>query len=193
MKMKTEQIKILAVAAVAAALSCVSGCTSQSLETTYASLEDAIDRYITTNFSDSSAYTVHRYSGSNRITVLLADSLGFVMPEDTLMAGGTVTFDYALYLFDSSFPPRNMIAATTEELATQGGVWGDESVFVPATVNLSDKQLLEGLRKGLMGVYAGEECYILFSPKYGFGNTEINAIPKMSSLIYHVWVLDIEN
>ena len=93
------------------------------------------------------------------------------------------------------FPIRRFtrIAATTQELADQGGLWGDSTVFQPVSVNLSDRHLLEGLRNGLLGVYAGEECYIIFSPEYGFGNDEVNAIPKMSSLMYHIWIHSIEN
>ena len=169
------------------------GCTSQNLEKTYATLEENIDKYITTNFSDSSLYTIHRNAGSNRITVNPSDSSDFEMPSDTLMAGGNVVFDYAMYIFGNSFPPTNMIAATTQELADQGGLWGDSTVFQPVSVNLSDRHLLEGLRNGLLGVYAGEECYIIFSPEYGFGNDEVNAIPKMSSLMYHIWIHSIEN
>ena len=191
--MKRGTISILTFAAAVLALSQISACTSQSLETTYATLEESIDRYIASHFSDSVAYTIHRNAGSNRVTVNPSDSAGFEIPSDTLMAGGTVVFDYALDLFGNSFPPQDMRAATTEELAGQGGIWGDSTTFVPVTVNLSDKHLLPGLRNGLLGVYAGEECYILFSAKYGFGNKEINAIPKMSSLMYHVWVHSIEN
>ena len=64
-------------AAAVLALSQISACTSQSLETTYATLEESIDRYIASHFSDSVAYTIHRNAGSNRVTVNPSDSAGF--------------------------------------------------------------------------------------------------------------------
>ena len=47
---------------------------------------------------------------------------------------------------------------------------------------------MEGLRKGLLGVKAGEICYIVFSGKYGFGDEIIGSIPANSALIYQIWV-----
>lgn len=193
---------LMAAAAAQIVMLAASGCTSQSLEESYSKMEDSISSYIESNFSDETRYTVHRYGGSNRITVI-------PQPEnpdtpdnapdtragaaDTLKQNGKVTFDYAGYILGSSFPPTEMFTASTKELADEGGLWGDETTFTPVTVRLGDGNLLEGLRKGLLGVSEGEECYIIFSAKYGFGNMAVNAIPKMSSLIYHIWVLDIEN
>ena len=193
--MKANILKIIIQISSVAILAAVAGCKSQSLEETYASLEESIDKYITSNFSDSSLYEVHRNKGSNRITVIPSDSVAAGLDmSDTLKAEGRVVFDYAFYIFDNSFPPRTMISSSLEDLATEGGIWtGDSTVFVPADVRLSGDELLEGLKNGLLGVYAGEECYIVFSAQYGFGTKAVNAIPKMTSLMYHIWVHSIEN
>ena len=60
-------------------------------------------------------------------------------------------------------------------------------------VDLSDKNLVEGLRRGLKGVRPSEECYIIFPARYGMGDKAAGTIPAGSPLIYRVWVIDIEN
>lgn len=197
-----KKTHLIAAAAAQIVILAISGCTSQSLEESYSKMEDTISSYIESNFSDETRYAIHRYGGSSRITVIPqpeepetpenAPATG-ASATDTLKQNGKVTFDYAGFILGNSFPPTDMFTASTKELADEGGLWGDETTFTPVTVRLSDGNLLEGLRKGLLGVSEGEECYIIFSAKYGFGNMTVNAIPKMSSLIYHIWVLDIEN
>jgi FKBP-type peptidyl-prolyl cis-trans isomerase len=60
-------------------------------------------------------------------------------------------------------------------------------------INLNDARLLEGVRNGLIGVRAGEECEILFSGKYGFGNTTFGIIPANSALAFKIWVVSVSN
>jgi FKBP-type peptidyl-prolyl cis-trans isomerase len=48
--------------------------------------------------------------------------------------------------------------------------------------------LQSGLANGLAGVKAGEKCDIVFSAKYGFGNTVVYNVPKLTPLIFEVWV-----
>jgi FKBP-type peptidyl-prolyl cis-trans isomerase len=60
-------------------------------------------------------------------------------------------------------------------------------------INITDSELIEGLRNGLMGVKAGEECEILFSGKYGFGNKTFGMIPAKSALLYKIWVVSVTN
>ena len=43
------------------------------------------------------------------------------------------------------------------------------------------------------GVKAGEECEIIFSGKYGFGNDSFGIIPANSALLYKIWVISISN
>ena len=58
---------------------------------------------------------------------------------------------------------------------------------------MTDATLIEGLRKGLIGVQPGEECEIVFSGKYGFGNEEFGIIPVNSALLYEIWVEAVSN
>ena len=59
--------------------------------------------------------------------------------------------------------------------------------------NMSDARLIQGLKDGLIGVRAGEECEILFSGKYGFGNENFGIIPANSALLYKIWVVGVTN
>ena len=61
------------------------------------------------------------------------------------------------------------------------------------TINLSDSELLPGLKDGLIGVKGGEECEIIFSGKYGFGKKPFGIIPANSALLYKIWVISISN
>jgi FKBP-type peptidyl-prolyl cis-trans isomerase len=60
-------------------------------------------------------------------------------------------------------------------------------------VRPSEGELVDGLRRGLPGVKAGDECYILFSGKYGFGDRILGTIPANAALAYHIWVQSISN
>jgi FKBP-type peptidyl-prolyl cis-trans isomerase len=42
-------------------------------------------------------------------------------------------------------------------------------------------------------VKGGEECQILFTGKYGFGNKAFGIIPANSALVYKIWVESISN
>ena len=58
---------------------------------------------------------------------------------------------------------------------------------------MAKDKLLEGLRNGLIGVRNGEQCKILFSGKYGFGDEEFGIIPTNSALAYEIWVEAVSN
>ena len=58
---------------------------------------------------------------------------------------------------------------------------------------MSDAKLIPGLKDGLLGVKAGEECEILFSGKYGFGNENFGIIPANSAQLWTIWVVGVAN
>ena len=57
---------------------------------------------------------------------------------------------------------------------------------------MGSDELVDGLKRGLEGVKAGEECLILIPGKYGFGKRKIGTIPANSALAYYVWVLSLD-
>ena len=80
-----------------------------------------------------------------------------------------------------------------QETAEQAGWNLTDADYQIYEINLGDARLIPGLKDGLLGVKAGEECEILFSGKYGFGNEEFGIIPANSALLYKIWVVGVAN
>jgi len=177
------------VCAVAAATVVAAACGKQQLQTTYDSQDKKIDSFIQSQISSSKALRVYVNEGCSRLVI--DEGVG----EDSLSTSGTVSFFYAAYTFTGSLSQNNMFATNHEETAAQNG-WDELSGedFSPVIASLADdKSLVEGLRKGLFGVKEGQECYIIFSGKHGFGSKPIGTIPANSALLYHVWIESIDN
>jgi len=105
-----------------------------------------------------------------------------------------VSYYYALYrLTASPISASNLIATNNAEVAGSSWTLSDESAFDIITAKLDEAGYVEGLRNGLAGVRDGQECYILFSGKYGFGDRIHGTIPANSGLVYHIWVSSISN
>ena len=113
---------------------------------------------------------------------------------DTLHTGGTVSFYYAGYTLTSASVSSSNLFATNHKKTADAAGWqlSDTTAFHIRTLTLDD-QLLEGLRRGLEGVRNQDECYILFSGKYGYGSKAQGTIPARSALVYHIWVNSISN
>lgn len=181
---------------------CLVSCKEQNLESIYSSQEERIDSFIKNLIEKNQTppapenpdgesgqegqqqpeITVVNNSGSNRVTLVPGDGI-------ELQEGGTVSFYYAGYVFNGSISGNNLFATNHEETAT-AEKWDVTSPdFSLMTVKLGkDDNLVKGLHNGLLGVKAGEECYILFSGKYGFGNKNIGMIPVNSAIAYKIWV-----
>ena len=143
----------------------VASCSKQQLQTTY----DSQDK-------------------SNRLVIVEGEG------EDSLSTSGTVSFHYAAYTFSGSISNNNLFATNHEQTIADCG-WTTLSGLStdPVTLKLDKADIVEGLRMGLFGVKKGQECYIIFSGKYGFGSKPIGTIPANSALLYHIWVENIEN
>ena len=87
----------------------------------------------------------------------------------------------------------NLIETNIIEIARQAR-WDltDTTIFQPSTFRL-DNNLVEGLRLGLHGVQPQDECYILFTGEYGYGNKENGTIPAKSALVYYILVENVAN
>lgn len=177
----------LATALVAASVSCV----KEKLEVTYNNQESKIDQYINTNkyFTDGevkdSLRVVHN-GGSNRL--VRAEGAG-----DELDAQGTVAFYYAGYIFSGNKNSSNLFTTNHKETAESAGWTLTDEDFAIYRINMSETELVDGLRKGLLGVRSGEHCEIIFSGKYGFGRKELGIIPANSALLYEIWVEAVSN
>lgn len=169
-----------------------SSCVKTQLETTYNKQEEQIDQYINKNMvvqndtGGTDTLRVVRNEGANRLVV--KEGTGEALTEK-----GSVSFYYAGYTFNGSISSSNMFVTNMLPIAEEAG-WKVEDVDDDLyEADMNDAEFIEGLRKGLVGVRAGEECEILFSAKYGFGNKSLGIIPAKTALLYRIWVMGVTN
>lgn len=162
-------------------------CVKQKLESTYNSQENRIDQYIEKNrISGTDTLRVVYNGGASRLVTKEGNG-----PE--LSADGNIAFYYAGYTFSGSISNSNLFSTNHLQTATQAGWTLTEEDAKALSINMNDYKLLPGLKSGLTGVKGGEECQILFTGKYGFGNKAFGIIPANSALVYKIWVESISN
>lgn len=164
----------------------LASCTKASYESTYNSQENKIDQYIQSQIKRDSTLTVVHNNGSHRL--VLNPGQG-----EELGDHGRVAFYYCGYVFNSGISSQYMFATNNREEAESIGWTAESADYEVKTVNMSDADIHRGLRDGLVGVKAGEQCVILFSGKYGFGKKAVGTIPANSALAYVVWVEGVSN
>lgn len=168
----------------ACCLAALSSCVKQKLEVEYTNQETKIESYVTKTKKDTMTVTYN--NGSTRLT--LKPGSGEALDQD-----GAVSFYYAGYVFNGSISDANLFVTNhmaTAEKARWDLTDADYSIY---ETDLRDAKLLEGVRNGLKGVRAGEECEILFTGKYGFGNSSFGIIPANSALAFKIWVVGVSN
>ena len=156
------------------ALVMVFACSKEEVKLRYSRQEQNIESFVNSTLkSVDTAYVVYN-KGVTRLVVVPGEG-------DSLSVNGTVN-------------ASDMFATNSEEVA-KGSGWtlSDDSAFEVKTVKLSESGFVKGLKYGLEGVKAGQECYILFSGKYGFGKRELGTIPANSALVYRIWVESVSN
>lgn len=178
-----------------------SSCMKEKLKTTYNSQEASIDKYITGNMfakrsgisektGNDTTWTdtlrVVRNGGANRL--VLNEGLG-----EELKPGGNIAFYYAGYIFKGSKSTGNLFVTNRQDTAAEAKWDLTDGKYELLQINLSRTKLIEGLRKGLIGVKGGEECEILFTGEHAFGDHEFGIIPANSALLYHIWVEGVSN
>ena len=166
----------------------LSACGQSSLETTFASQSDKIDTYVNRQLESHPEYRVVYDNGVVRLVI--AEGEG-----DELARGGTVTFYYTGYNFNNASISAGTMFATNDPDVAASSKWAvsDSTILVPATVTLGKDKIVSGLETGLKGVRAGEDCFIMFSGKYGFGKHQLGTIPANAALCYHIRIEDLEN
>ncbi len=180
--MRKIRIMTLLLAATLAASSCV----KEKLEETYNRQEEQIDKYISSAIEKNETYTVTYNGGSSRMTTLAGEG-----PE--LASNGSVSFYYAGYIFKGSISPSSLFGTNHQATAESSNWTLTDPDYSLMEMNMKDSDLIEGLKNGLTGVKAGEECEILFSGKYAFGNSTFGIIPANSALAFKIWVVGVSN
>ncbi len=149
-------------------------CEKQDRENTYISQEGMIDSYIS-SLDDS--YRVMRQNGANRVVVREGSS------RDSLRLGDSVYFYYSGYQFSRG---KGAFFATNDaETAEANGVVVSGEPF---KLRYGSDALIKGLHEGMAGVREGENCYIIFSAKYGYGNEIMFNLPKLTPLFFDIKV-----
>lgn len=183
--MSSKAIKKILIAALVALAGL--SCTKQSLMATYNTQEQKIDTFINGIVSKDTTIRVVHNAGSHRVVLVEGED------ADSLSATGNISFYYAGYTFTGNVSASALFATNHEETALASKWDLTDASYDIKTLNLSDAELLDGLRNGLEGVRAGEECYILFSGEHGFGKKAVGTIGAKSALCYHIWVESINN
>lgn len=163
-------------------------CTKESEKTTFSSQESKIESFVNSTLASDESYRATNNKGSIRIT--LAEGSGEALTEN-----GIVSLYYAGYVFNgSSLSTSNLFATNDEVFANSiGWVTNNPEQYNILTITLSDNDIVTGLRNGLKGAKAGEECIVIFSGKHGFGDKQLGMIPANSALAYHIKVESIAN
>lgn len=167
-------------------------CTKQSTQAIYDKQESSIDAFVQARLKADTSATVTYNSGSVRVT--MHDTLYAKGQGDSLSAGGMVSMYYAGYVLNGTSVSSQYLFATNHAQTASDAGWSltDTTVLTIKNITLDDT-LLEGLRLGLEGVQAQDECYILFNGSFAYGNKVQGTIPARSALVYHVWVNSIDN
>lgn len=161
----------------------LASCTKESVRNTYNKQEQNIESFINGQMQSNESARIVKNGGSIRLVI--QEGEGEELGED-----GIVSFLYAGYVLNSASINQSNLFATNNKEYAESIKWSvsDSTAFDIVTVRLRDADFVEGLQKGIKGVKAGEECYILFSGKYGYGSKAFGTIPANSALAYHVWV-----
>lgn len=157
-------------------------CTKSKLEVTYNNQENQIDKYL----SSKADMRIERNGGANRLVTKEGEG-------EMLSENGFVSFYYAGYTFSGNYSAANMFVTNHQASAEQAGWDLTDTQYDLYETDMADAKLIQGLKDGLIGVRAGEECEIVFSGKYGFGNEAFGIIPANSALLYKIWVVGVTN
>ena len=184
-----------------------SSCLKEKLEEGYSKQEQKIDDYLMKNMTmqrDSIKTEINPETGEPvEKVVKYTDTLRIeynngaarlVREEGTgepLTEQGAVSFYYAGYLFTSS--PSTLFTTNHQSTAEGSGFNLTDADYELFEADMRNVELLNGLRNGLIGVQAGEECEIIFSGKYAFGNHIFGIIPANSALLFKIWVVGVSN
>lgn len=174
---------------IAASIACASCSKSQEV---YDKQETVIDNLVQSILKSDENATVEYPGGVVKVTMSTSTS---AETDPALENGGTVKFYYGGYaLTSASISPSTLFATNLQELAEASG-WTsvDATMFGEESVTIGKGELVKGLETGLLGVRKGDECFILFSGKYGWGKHARGTVPAMAATAWHIWVTDVSN
>ncbi len=104
--------------------------------------------------------------------------------------GDSLVFYYSAHIFASG--KGMMFDTNVDTLGFANGFIHDFSYYKPRREVVGRGKLMNGLDVGLIGVAKGERCYVIFSARRGYGNIQVGMVPKMSPLLYEIWIKEIK-
>lgn len=159
-------------------LATLTSCKKETLQLTIAKQEEDIEKFINSKYEENE---VIRKGGSNRIIIEKQEDADVFLEK-----GDSVYLYYAGYIFTNS--PSSIFTTNVKEIAENTGLNLTGSNFEVSKILYNKSNFIPGLYNGLDSVSTKEHSLIVFSSKYGFGNEVVYNIPKMSALIYEIWV-----
>ena len=151
----------------------LASCDKQDRENTYINQEARIDSYLS---SVGDEYRIVRNNGSNRVILTEGSSV------DSLEVGDSLYFFYSGYTFSSS--KGFLFATNMGEVVRENKLTSSDTLVKGIKYNSSS--LINGLYNGIYHAHEGEHCNIIFSAKYGYGNTEMFNVPKLTALFFDI-------
>lgn len=188
------KIRTITYAAISACI-LLTSCVKEKLENIYNKQEDKIDQFIEKNRYQKRTENGETVTDTLRV-IYNSGSSRLVTKEgegEELKENGAIAFYYAGYIFSNGISNSNLFTTNHKETAVSSGWTLTDEQDDILTISLNDFKLLPGLKSGLAGVRAGEECQIFFSGKYGFGKKSSGIVPANSALVYKIWVESISN
>lgn len=156
-------------------------CNKEERQNQLISQEAAIDNFVA---SIQQKDTVYYQNGVVR-AVLRRDTASLAS-KDTLAPGDSASFFYAGYIFKNG---KGSLFHTNSDSVAKANNW-PLSVEEAKVVGFrsGDGSLIKGLDYGMIGMQEGEYAYVIFNSDYGFANTAVGNVPKMTALLYEVWM-----
>ena len=163
-------------------------CQKEQETATFNAQEKRISTFVNTQLGTDTSFRAIYKDGTTRLVVKKGSG-------DSLSTSGAISFYYAGYVFSSTTITASNLFSTNYKTLADDAIWAlpDTTAFNILTINMKNVNFLEGLKRALPGVQGGEECYILFSGKYGYRKRQVGTIPANSALAYHIWVESINN
>ncbi len=183
-----KQIRQIGIVLVLALSGLLAGCTDEASQQLYAGQEQLIENFLAAALKEHPEFKTVSNGGAERLIVKEGNG-------EELNKNGTVEFYYAGYVLSRQGTTKETLFSTNHEALAQEYGWktDHEDAFRPIRLNLKKDKPLQGLRDGMCGAKAGEECFILFTTRYAFGEMKLPGVPINSGMIYHIWIEKVEN
>lgn len=156
-------------------------CNKEERQNQLISQEAAIDNFVA---SIQKKDTVYYHYGVVRAVLQRDTTLS--ASKDTLAKGDSASFFYAGYIFKNG---KGSLFHTNSDSVAKANNWplSEEEAKAVGFI-CGDGSLIKGLDYGMICMQEGEYAYVIFNSDYGFGNTVVGNVPKMTALLYEVWM-----